>query len=233
MRLNNAGRVVRSSIAALTVITLSSTAIGDDKTKLQIAGTISDIVRAKTYTESYVRMAKKSLASSPSDLAEAQGLYAAVYSNSSAWVAYVHSALLAEGGKGLGQDEKYDSLSKAASGSGTRFTAFVDTKVSGESKAITAVLASLGALGLQLWTGVKAQTRADRVLSASDFIQQTQWAPWEAINEDGTITPQRTAPISSDATGAKGTTPGDSGNVSPQTSPTTKTAPKKPKPPPN
>lgn len=139
------------------------------------------IVEAKSYTESYVLLAKENLAKNPADLLQAQKLYATAFSKYNAWVAYVKTSLEAGKSKRLGTDANYQKISTGAAAAGKEFTDFVDAKL-GESKAVTALLSSLGSLGIQLWNGIKDREDAERAAAATNFEQETKWLLWEAIN---------------------------------------------------
>jgi hypothetical protein len=153
------------------------------------ASITAKIVKARDYTAEYVMMAKQSLAKSPSDLQQAQKLYALAYADYNAWVAYVKTALQDGKAKHLGTDTEYQKISSDAATAGNAFTAFVDSKT-GESKAVNVLLSSLGALGLQLWNGIKDRQQKDRATAATNFEQTTQWSLWEAITEDSLKNPQ-------------------------------------------
>jgi len=148
----------------------------------------AQIVRARDYTAEYVVMAKKSLTNS-SDLQKAQKLYIAAYADYNAWVAYVKTALQDGRTKNLNKDTVYQKVSSEAAASGNAFTAFVDSKT-GEPKAVSVLLSALGALGLQLWNGIKDRQQRDRATAATNFEQTTKWSPWEAITEDSLKNPQ-------------------------------------------
>jgi hypothetical protein len=164
------------------------------------------IVKARDYTSEYVVMAKQSLAKNPPDLQQAQKLYVSAYADYDAWVAYVKTALQDGKAKNLNKDTEYQKVSSEAATAGNAFTAFVDSKT-GEPKAVSAILSSLGALGLQLWNGIKDRQQKDRATAATNFEQTAKWSPWEAITEDSLKNPQppqTTKP--SDSTQPSGTT---------------------------
>jgi len=148
----------------------------------------AQIVKARDSTAEYVVMAKKSL-TNPSDLQQAQKLYIDAYADYDAWVAYVKTALQDGKAKNLNKDAEYQKVSSEAATAGNKFTAFVDSKT-GEPKAVSALLSSLGALGLQLWNGIKDRQQNDRATAATSFEQTTKWSPWEAITEDSLKNPQ-------------------------------------------
>lgn len=147
------------------------------------------IVKARDYTAEYVMMAKQALAKSPSDLQQAQKLYALAYADYNAWVAYVKTALQDGKAKHLNTDSEYQKVSSDAGTAGNAFTNFVDSKTR-ESKAVNVLLSSLGALGLQLWNGIKDRQQTERATAATNFEQTAKWAPWEAITEASLSSPQ-------------------------------------------
>jgi hypothetical protein len=163
------------------------------------ASITAQVVKARDYTTEYVVMAKQSLAKNPSDLQQAQKLYIRAYADYNAWVAYVKTALQDGKAKNLNKDTEYQKLSSDAAASGNMFTAFVDSKT-GQPKAVSALLSSLGALGLQLWNGIKDRQQKDRAAAATTFEQTTKWSSWEAITEESLKNqqpPQTTKPSDS------------------------------------
>ena len=163
---------------------------------------VAKIVQARAYTSSYVVLAKQSFVSSPADLQQAQKLYAFAYANYSAWVAYVVTALQDGRGKNLSNDTDYQKVSSDASMAGNQFTEFVDSKT-GSTKAVSVILSSLGALGLQLWNGIKDRQQKDRGTAATNFEQQTKWSPWESITTDAVKPTQAAQPAQSNPTSSQ------------------------------
>jgi hypothetical protein len=172
-------RLNAAALIALCFAIPLSTPAADDPT----AAITARIVQARDYTSSFVVLAKQSLTNSPADLQQAQKLYASAYADYNAWVAYVKTALEDGKSKNLGTDADYQKISSDAATAGSQFTNFVDSKTGG-SKAVTAILSSLGALGLQLWNGIKDRVQKDRTTAATNFEQDTKWLPWESITTD-------------------------------------------------
>lgn len=182
---------VVASAAVLCSFSFGSTAAGAGQQSDPTAPTTAAIVKARDYTAEYVLIAKQSLAKEPADLQQAQKLYARAYADYNAWVAYVKTALQDGKDKQLGKDAEYQKISSEAGTAGSAFTAFVDSKT-GEPKAVNVLLSSLGALGLQLWNGIKDRQQKDRATAATNFEQTSKWSTWEAITEGSSKSQQPT-----------------------------------------
>jgi hypothetical protein len=75
------------------------------------------------------------------------------------------------------------------------------------SKAVNVLLSSLGALGLQLWNGIKDREDKDRAAAAANFEQTVKWSPWEAITEASLAKPQPSPQPSDSAKPSEGSQP--------------------------
>ena len=209
-------KMVVMNFGALLLLVMVPSVHGVPRQGDPTASIVAQIVKARDYTAEYVVLAKQSLAKNPSDLQQAQKLYILAYADYNAWVAYVKTGLQDGKAKHLNTDAEYQTISSYASTAGNAFTSFVDSKT-GEPKAVNVLLSSLGALGLQLWNGIKDRQQKDRATAATNFEQGTKWSPWEAITEDSLKNPQP----------SPSTKPSDSAK------PSEKTQPSKPPNPPN
>jgi hypothetical protein len=178
-------RLKTATLASVTILVLvaapSICALPEND---PIATITARIVQARDYTASYVALAKRSMATNPSDLQQAEKFYASAYADYNAWVAYVKAALQDGKTRNLSKDTDYQKIASDAASAGTTFTNFVDSKTGGPSKAVNVILSSLGALGLQLWNGIKDRRQQDRATAATNFEQETKWSPWDPSTTD-------------------------------------------------
>ena len=82
----------------------------------------------------------------------------------------------------------------------------------------------LGALGLQLWNGIKDRQSTDRAAAATNFAQEASWSTWEAITEDSMKQPQKPATVQPAVSGKSSS----SSESSPSTQPSDSNQPAKP-----
>jgi hypothetical protein len=183
--------VPTSTVLLLMAAAMSGPAVAQQPDPTATA--TAQIVKARDYTTEYVVIAKQAFAKNASDLQQARKLYASAYAGYGAWVAYVKTALQDGKIKRLGTDSEYQKTSVAATNAANTFTAFVDSKTP-ESKAVNAIFSSFGALGLQLWNGIKDQKQKERDAAATNFEQTVKWSAWEAITEDSLAKPKPSEP---------------------------------------
>lgn len=182
-------KAILSNSSVLLLLAASQSVYGLPQHVDPTAQIVARIVKARDYTAEYVMISKESLAKNPSDLQQARKLYARAFADYNAWVAYVKTALQDGRAKHLGTDTEYQKISSEAATAGNAFTGFVDSKT-GEPKAVNVLLSSLGALGLQLWNGIKDRRQKDRATAATNFEQTAKWSPWEAITENSLKNPR-------------------------------------------
>jgi hypothetical protein len=158
-----------------------------------VDGTISDIVKARSYTTEFVNIAKDTFKSDSKEYLQAHKLYASAFANYSAWDAYVASAIRNGNSKKINTDPKYKKVTTDATESANTFTDYVN-KNTGQDKAITTVISALADLGIELWIKWSNKAQADRAAAATAFETATKWQNWDEIGGASEKQPTKSTP---------------------------------------
>ena len=190
----------RRMAAALAILSLTLPAFPQQTATTRSA--LAEIVETRDRCTEYANIAKKELKGDR--LIKARGLYIEAYSDNSAWVTTVKSAIREGTAKRLEGDKLYEQVSSKAANASRDFAEYVKTQIAspGDSKqgvgfgapvSPVLILASpLADIGIKLWKAYREKVTAERVAASDGFGKDAAWKSWDEVGASGPSRPEST-----------------------------------------
>ncbi|HLX08408.1 MAG TPA: hypothetical protein VKY89_11150 [Thermoanaerobaculia bacterium] len=141
---------------------------------------VTEIIEARDLDRGRVLDIKEKFKPQDAEYQRARSLYRQAYARFDGWTNEIVVYILAGTKKDPRTDDTYKTLAEAAGRADNDFAEYVES-VTGRSKGVASIAASLVEVGIKIWIELRDAGLKERKVVADYFDIRLKWEAWEAI----------------------------------------------------